>query len=98
MWINFCFNQIFFNLLSNAVKFTPEGGKIEVSWEMINEYGKMAVLKFTVKDNGIGMSKEFQKTMFDSFTPGTPAYHRTGGYGTRAFYCEKSCETDGWKD
>lgn len=74
------FNQIFFNLLSNAVKFTPEGGKIEVSWEMINEYGKMAVLKFTVKDNGIGMSKEFQKTMFDSFTQ--EHQHITGQEGT----------------
>ena len=62
------FNQIFFNLLSNGVKYTPSGGRLELLWE--SEYlgdGQVA-LDLTVRDNGIGMSEEFQRHMFDSFT------------------------------
>ena len=65
------FNQIFFNLLSNAVKFTPRGGTIEFISERIeNESadrdGKVG-LRMIVRDNGIGMSEEFQKRMYDPF-------------------------------
>lgn len=60
--------QIFFNLLSNAVKFTPEGGTIEVTGEKISEKNHLAKMRFCVRDNGIGMSKEFQEKMFDSFS------------------------------
>ncbi len=61
------FNQIFFNLLSNAAKFTPEGG--DVWFEVTNleaENGKLRI-KFVVRDNGIGMSEEFQKHLFEPF-------------------------------
>ena len=61
------FNQIFFNLLSNAVKFTPDGG--DVWFEVTNleaENGKLRI-KFVVRDNGIGMSDEFQKHLFEPF-------------------------------
>ena len=61
------FNQIFFNLLSNAVKFTPDGG--DVWFEVTNletENGKLRI-KFVVRDNGIGMSEEFQKHLFEPF-------------------------------
>ncbi len=61
------FNQIFFNLLSNAVKFTPEGG--DVWFEVTNleaENGKLRI-RFVVRDNGIGMSEEFQKHLFEPF-------------------------------
>ncbi len=62
-------NQILLNLLSNAVKFTPEEGKIEVSlYEEPSMQGEGYVLvHLQVKDNGIGMSEEFQKHIFDSF-------------------------------
>lgn len=65
-------NQIFFNLLSNAVKFTPEGGKIEFISECIEQVpdekkGKVG-MRFYVRDNGIGMSDEFQKHMYDPFS------------------------------
>ena len=61
-------NQIFFNLLSNAVKYTPEGGKIRilVSEKRLSE--RRMCITGTVSDNGVGMSEEFQKVLFDPFT------------------------------
>jgi len=61
-------NQIFFNLLSNSSKYTPEGGTIYYRLrEHLNEKGKL-VLCAEVEDNGIGMSKEFQKNLVNPFT------------------------------
>jgi CheY-like chemotaxis protein len=62
------FNQIMFNLLSNAVKYTPEGGRI--SLVVYNELvaGHKERITAVIRDNGIGMSDEFQKVLFDSFT------------------------------
>jgi len=62
------FKQIFYNLLSNSVKFTPNGGKITLraSWgEVKDGYHKLIMVE---SDNGIGMSEEFQKRMFDPFS------------------------------
>lgn len=56
-----CFSQIFFNLLSNAVKFTPTGGTVEFSSELLEKKDAKVKLRFRVKDDGIGMSEEFQK-------------------------------------
>lgn len=63
-------NQILLNLLSNAVKFTPEGGSIELSMhEKESPKGDDYVrILLKVKDTGIGMSEEFQKHIFNSFT------------------------------
>ena len=61
------FNQIFFNLLSNAVKFTPENGKIDFIIEFVSRENGVIVERFIVKDTGIGMSKDFQKKMFNQF-------------------------------
>ncbi len=61
------FNQIFFNLLSNAAKFTQEGG--DVWFEVTNlemAHDKLKI-KFVVRDNGIGMSEEFQQHLFEPF-------------------------------
>jgi len=63
-------NQILLNLLSNAVKYTPEGGSIEVALhEQKSPKGDEFVrIILQVKDNGIGMSEEFQEHIFDAFT------------------------------
>lgn len=63
-------NQILLNLLSNAHKFTPDEGRIDVYLSQeISELGENYVKNsFIVKDNGIGMSEEFQKEIFSSFT------------------------------
>ena len=62
-------NQVLLNILSNAIKFTPAGGTI--SFRLIEEptpRPDTSDFVFRIKDNGIGMSKEFQKTIFEAFT------------------------------
>lgn len=61
-------NQIFFNLLSNAVKFTPSGGKVELNCSAKMLENKRVAFDFEVRDNGIGMSREFQSHMFEAFS------------------------------
>ena len=62
------YNQIFFNLLSNAVKYTPEGGEVTfVTIPVLTSTGRLS-MHAEVRDNGIGMSEEFQKTLFNPFT------------------------------
>lgn len=63
-------NQILINLLSNAIKYTPEEGRINVYlFQEESPLGREYVrCHFRVKDSGIGMSEEFQKTIFDTFT------------------------------
>lgn len=62
------FEQIFFNLLSNAVKYTPEGGKVSFTADSrLNGDKSLVICDFYVRDNGIGMSEEFQKRLFKPF-------------------------------
>ena len=60
--------QVLLNIIGNAVKFTPMGGMICVcvSEQPCKKDGYATVV-FRVKDNGIGMSPEFQEHVFDSF-------------------------------
>ena len=61
-------NQILLNLLSNAIKFTPAGGTVSVRVRQLT--GKVrgcGQYEFRVKDNGIGMSQEFAKKIFEPF-------------------------------
>lgn len=61
-------NQMLWNLLSNAVKYTPRGGQIDFVVQNIKKIAPNYVhLRFVVSDNGIGMSEEFLKTVFDPF-------------------------------
>ena len=62
-------NQVLLNILTNAVKFTPAGGTI--SFRVIERplpSPALTSFEFRIRDNGIGMSSEFQKTIFDAFT------------------------------
>ena len=73
--------QILMNLLSNAVKFTPDGGEIRFSaWEDQNENSRYQNIHFQVQDNGVGMSPEFQKHIFEPFerAPQTENLQGTG--------------------
>ncbi|MBO4528439.1 MAG: response regulator [Victivallales bacterium] len=62
-------NRILLNLITNAIKYTHPGGKISLRIEQKSaatpDYGTYV---FRVKDNGIGMSEEFVKTIFEPFT------------------------------
>ena len=61
--------QVLLNIISNAVKFTPVGGMINIRvLEKPCRRDGYATIIFSVKDNGIGMSTEFRKHVFDSFT------------------------------
>ena len=77
-------NQVLINLLSNAVKFTPEEGTINVYLgQEDSPLGDHYVrCHFRVRDSGIGMTPEFQKTIFDTFTrEKTAQVNRTEGTG-----------------
>ena len=61
--------QIFSNLLSNAIKYTQEGGEIQLLAEECGSNSSVyAKYRFLVSDNGMGMSADFQNTIFDPFT------------------------------
>ncbi|MCI8416916.1 MAG: response regulator [Lachnospiraceae bacterium] len=63
-------NQVLLNLLSNAIKFTPEDGRVNVYLEQESSPLGAGYVRchFRVKDTGIGMSEEFQRQIFDTFT------------------------------
>ncbi|MDE7268780.1 MAG: response regulator [Lachnospiraceae bacterium] len=77
-------NQILINLLSNAVKYTPENGTIQLGMEempqVVNNYSRV---RFTISDNGMGMSEAYQKVLFEPFTreEDNPAVHEIQGTG-----------------
>jgi len=61
--------QIFVNLMSNAVKYTPDGGNITLTIkEKTNGFSELGCYEFSIEDNGIGMTPEFQKIMFEPFS------------------------------
>jgi len=59
--------QVVLNLLSNAIKFTNEKGTITLELAQIDQGNKQVINIVKVTDNGIGMSDEFQKHVFESF-------------------------------
>ena len=65
--------NVLFNLVSNALKFSPEGGVVEINAQILN-----SSIKISVKDNGIGISKEDQKHLFERFFRGHNATHIQG--------------------
>ena len=60
-------HQMLINLLSNAVKFTPVGGNIHAFVRQIEKDEKTGTYEFHIKDDGIGMSPEFLKVMYEPF-------------------------------
>ena len=61
-------NQVLMNILSNAVKYTPTGGHIQLEVDELPRNEHYARYRFVVQDDGIGMSADYQKTLFDPFT------------------------------
>ena len=74
-------SQIFMNLVGNALKFT-KNGQVEVIAKMLDKKDEQVKLYFEVKDNGIGISEDKQKNIFDSFEQGSIQINREyGGTG-----------------
>lgn len=83
--------ELWINLINNAIKYTPEGGKIRLTSSRI-ENGFL----ISIKDNGIGMSEEMQKHIFDEYFHGNPS--RTNhGIGLGLSIVKKIIELHDWK-
>jgi signal transduction histidine kinase len=65
--------QIIFNLLSNAFKFTPRGGTITLTAQIVGEDVQIAVA-----DNGPGLAPEVKATVFERFSAKSQAGSRAG--------------------
>jgi signal transduction histidine kinase/DNA-binding response OmpR family regulator len=60
--------EIIINLLSNAIKFTGHGGEINLEIRKIQSNNETSDIKFSIQDNGIGMTKDQQLHIFDAFS------------------------------
>lgn len=85
--------QVLTNLLSNALKFTPEGGKITLTVDTVLIEGEMTTLRFCVKDNGIGMTKEQSKRIFHKYEQAeSSTTKKYGGTGLGLVICKSIVE------
>ncbi len=74
-------SQILINLIGNSIKFT-ENGDIWVNVNRVNQVGQLVFLHFEIKDNGEGITKEKQSSIFENFTQGSLQINRKfGGTG-----------------
>ena len=75
-------SQIVTNLLGNAVKFTPENGSISLDANFLREENDVCTIQISVTDTGIGISKEAQSKLFQSFQQAeTSTARKYGGTG-----------------
>ena len=83
-------SQVIVNLISNAIKFTSTTGNVDVSIEKLAETDQDVTLKFAVKDNGIGITKEQKAKIFDAFSQADVSTSRKfGGTGLGLAISEK---------
>ena len=82
-------SQIITNLLSNAIKFTEEGD-ITITIVPLKQIDTTITIQFAVTDTGIGIPKEHQKDLFDSFTQADSSTTRIyGGTGLGLAICKE---------
>ena len=75
-------SQVITNLLTNAIKFTSDNGTVTLSIEKIEEIGDEVMLRISVQDTGIGISKEQQENLFISFNQANSGiFQQFGGTG-----------------
>jgi two-component system, sensor histidine kinase len=73
--------QVLTNLVSNAVKFT-ERGSVEMSLTLVEIRDKVAVMRFSVRDTGIGMDEKIRQRLFEKFSQAdSSTTRRFGGSG-----------------
>lgn len=74
--------QILINILTNSLKYTKAGGTVSlVVEEKYNKVNKKSVFHFIIKDNGVGMSKEFLTKIYDPYERYTNDMTRSEGTG-----------------
>jgi signal transduction histidine kinase/CheY-like chemotaxis protein/CHASE3 domain sensor protein/HPt (histidine-containing phosphotransfer) domain-containing protein len=87
--------QILNNFVSNALKFTSQGA-IEVKAELIDQANDSERVRFSVVDNGIGISEEDQKRLFQPFSQAeNKAAPRVGGTGLGLTICRRLADLMG---
>jgi len=83
--------QVVFNLLSNAVKFTPDGGQVDVSAQIVD-----GVLTVAVRDTGVGIAPEEQLLVFEEFRQvGVASSQKHEGTGLGLALCQRFVELHG---
>ena len=84
-------SQILTNLASNAIKFTPDG-QVNISVKPLQQSEQTLILRFSVTDSGIGISKAQQEKLFDAFTQADDSTTRHyGGTGLGLAICKQLC-------
>lgn len=88
-------NQILMNLIGNAIKFTREG-EIAIQLSMRNSTDEAPLVRFEVRDTGIGIEAEKQQLIFESFTQAaTDIQRKHGGTGLGLAITKKLVEMMG---
>lgn len=59
--------QIFLNIYGNCIKYNHDGGKVRTEFESLGKTDGMITYKWIISDNGIGMSQDFVKHIFEPF-------------------------------
>lgn len=87
--------QVLSNLLSNAIKFTDKGS-VDFSYTVKEENNHKAIIIFKIKDSGIGIEKDKQSKIFDSFSQADQSVTRKyGGTGLGLTISKKLIELQG---
>lgn len=74
--------QVLINILGNSVKFTEAGGSVTLTVEQTEQTAGICTLRFTLKDTGIGMDKEYIPKIFEAFSQeDATTTNRYGGSG-----------------
>ena len=74
--------QVLINILGNSVKFTEPPGEVTLTVEQLAAFEEMRTLRFTMKDTGVGMDKEYIPQIFEAFSQeDSTATNRYGGSG-----------------
>ena len=88
--------QALLKILSNSIKFTKEGGSISMSVkETPLTKSSYAAYEFRIKDNGIGMSEEFLKTVYEPFARESTTLKENRGMGLGLAITKNSVEMMG---
>lgn len=60
--------EVLLNILSNSIKFTDAPGKVKLKVEKVAEFETYSTIRFSIKDDGIGMDKDFIPVLFDEYS------------------------------